>query len=531
MTAAASPAGLRDPASPHLSPMGALARLLDSRWLPLLLAAVAMMPMAFIQTPPLVDAAGHLARYIVQVDAGASPVLAQWYSFQWGLVANLGCDLLAQALVPLLGPEPALRTIIALILGVQVCGILMLSRAAHGRISPTAYFALPFVYAFPFQFGFLNFWLGSGAALIALSVWITMGRSGQIRRRAVLFVPIGVALWLCHLVGLGIFLVGAFAENATRRHAAGDAAWRVVLFAGLELWPLLLGPAAGFLFARHAAVEPFSYHLTNDKLIWPIQVLRDKWRNWDIGSMLGLIGVIYWFWRSPAFARDAGLALFAGLMLVIYTLIPDMIFEAQYADMRLVPMVFILFLLAPVPTPNAGKALWGWVAIAGLVFAGARWTGNVMAMADHGAQFARTVSVLDAVPRGTNLVTLAPHKCAASPVWDRDRRDHISGYALIRRQSFDSRQWQEAAGQLLTVHNPAAAPFDREQHSMLYDVPCEGWPGVAESVRGLNPAIRHVWIIGMPADFAVPGWRTLSAAGDSVVLQRVAGQHAVAVPK
>ncbi|WP_225206948.1 GtrA family protein [Novosphingobium huizhouense] len=493
---------------------------LQSRWAIVAFVLLAMAPMAFVTAPPLVDAPGHLARWIVQVDHGASPVLRQWYDFRWGLVANLGCDLLAQALLPLIGPEPALRVIVALALGTQTAGILLLSRVVHRKFVPTALFALPFVYAFPFQFGFLNFWLGSGAALVALAGWIHLGRTFPASRRALIFVPVGLLLWICHLVALAVLVVGAFAHEVAQRHRAGGPAWRVLAGAGLALWPLSFGPLVGALFARHARVEPFSYHLTFDKLIWPVQVLRDSWQGWDMGAVLAAAIAIYLFWRSGRMVRDPSLALFAWAMLAIYVLIPDMIFEAQYADMRLVPLVFVLFLIAVRPADNAGPKLVAALTVLGLLVVGARWSGNAVSMMRHSAQFERTVAVLDRLPRGSNVVTLVPHRCGGDLDWDRNRRDHISGYALIRRESFDSRQWQEAAGQLLSVHNPAAAPFDREAHGMLYEQPCEGWPGVREAMRTIGAGVGWVWLVGVAPDFAEPGWRRVAASGDSVLLRR-----------
>ena len=80
-------------ADPPASPVSELALIV-------LLSAVAAIPAMLTPVLPLIDLGGHVARYVVQLDAGRSPVLAHWYSFEWGLLPNLGVDLLVQLLAP-----------------------------------------------------------------------------------------------------------------------------------------------------------------------------------------------------------------------------------------------------------------------------------------------------------------------------------------------------------------------------------------------------------------------------------------------
>ena len=46
-----------------------------------------------------------------------------------------------------------------------VAGFLWVAREVHGRVPPTAFFALPFIYGYPFLFGFVNFTLVGGVGL------------------------------------------------------------------------------------------------------------------------------------------------------------------------------------------------------------------------------------------------------------------------------------------------------------------------------------------------------------------------------
>ncbi|MCH7629818.1 MAG: GtrA family protein [Proteobacteria bacterium] len=492
----------------------------QSRWLAAVLVFAAMLPMAFVATPPLVDAAGHMGRWIVQVDGGASPILRQWYDFKWGLLGNLGCDLLAQALIPVIGPEAALRAIVAMILGVQVLGVLALSRAVHGRIAPTAFFALPFVFGYPFQYGFLNFLLGEGFALLALALWIVMGRNGQARLRPWVFAVIGFGLWLAHTLALALFLIGAFCASVARATEGERLTIPVLWRAGLPLLPAVVLPLLAMVNAPHGASEPFAYDHMIAKVIYPFRALRDAWMLWDVVS-IGLVSLaIYWFARGGRFAHDRGLVGFAVVLLAIYLVMPNTIQESQYADMRLVPLLFMLPLIAARPLEANGRAFAAGLAVVGLLFTGARWAGNGIAMAQRATEFAKALSVLDALPVGTNLVTFYPLRCEPRVTWNFDRRDHISGYALSRRIVFDSRQWQMSAGQLLRVHNSAAVPYDYERQIAVFDVPCGDKPGIHQAFAQLGPGIDRVWVIGVWSGLSFPGWQPYVTAGDSVLFRR-----------
>ena len=112
-----------------------------------LLSALAALPAIFAPILPFTDLGGHVGRYAVQLDAGRSEVLRNWYSFEWGLLPNLGVDLLVQLLAPVMGLEPAVHLIVGSIPPLTVSGMLLLSRAAHGRIGVQALYALPLAFS------------------------------------------------------------------------------------------------------------------------------------------------------------------------------------------------------------------------------------------------------------------------------------------------------------------------------------------------------------------------------------------------
>ena len=55
----------------------------------------------------------------------------------------------------------------------------------------------------PYLYGFANFALSIALAFHAMALWIALERRPVLR--TLVFVPIGFALWLCHLVGWAVF--------------------------------------------------------------------------------------------------------------------------------------------------------------------------------------------------------------------------------------------------------------------------------------------------------------------------------------
>ena len=224
-------------------------------------------------------------------------------------------------------------------------------------------------------------------------------------------------------------------------------------------------------------------------------------------------------WRSRLFVRHRGLAFAALLLLGIYAIMPGTLLGSAFADMRLVPIVLTFFLIAARPAPGASRAFVSGLTIAGLVFAGARLGGNAISLSLQDRQFRQALSVLEHVPRDTNLLTFQVKRCGAAP-WAMDRRNHLSGYALARRHAFDNLQWELPSGQLLRIHNEAARPFDRAPGYAVYDRPCGPSIGLAGRLRTVPSGIEYVWIIGTAPELDHPGWRVVGSAGDSVVLRR-----------
>lgn len=494
---------------------------LQSVWLWLALCALAALPIWMCAgVPPLVDLGGHLGRYAIQIDGGRSADLAQWYDFHWALLPNLGVDLLVELLAPHFGLETALRGIVMAIPVIAVGGWLVLTRTVHGRLSPFALFALPLAYSYPFEFGFVNFCLATALAGWALALWIALGQRGAIGWRWLVFVPIACALWLCHLVGWFIFCLFAAADEWVRLRDRGGTRGLALAHLALALSGLMapwLIVAA--LVHAPAAHEPSTdWFNVPDKLGQLLMGLRDCWMAWDLPSALLQCALIGWAWRSARFSRHRGLALGVIWLALVYAVIPGTVAGSSRADMRLVPTLIAMALIAIAPPRPDDRRMAMMLACAGLAFVTARFAGNAASMVLFDRQFGADLAVLDRIPARSSLISLAVEPCHQTFLpWRRARRSHLGGYAIARRHDFSNDQWTRAGVQLVSVHNPAAGRFETDTSELAHEPDCGDAMVIQRVVKDVPRHGHYLWIIWDGVERAIPGWRPVARSPGSVV--------------
>jgi hypothetical protein len=196
---------------------------------PILLTALVLLsavPLLYPDIPPLVDLLGHMGRYRVELDIEQSPWLREYFGFHWAAIGNLGVDLLVLPLGRLIGLEPAVKLIILCIPPMTVAGFLWVAREVHGRVPPTAFFALPFALAHPFLYGFVNYALSIALAFLAFGLWLMLARLERLKLRAILFVPISLIVFFAHTYGWGVLGLMCFSAEAVRQHDKGSGWFR-----------------------------------------------------------------------------------------------------------------------------------------------------------------------------------------------------------------------------------------------------------------------------------------------------------------
>ena len=464
-----------------------------------------MVPLLYPPIPPLVDLLGHMGRYRVEVDLATSPWLSRYYGFHWAAIGNLGVDVLILPLSKLFGLELAVKLIVLAIPPLTVAGFLWVAREVHGRLPPTALFALPFIYSHPFMFGFVNYALSIALAFLAFGLWLRLARLNRLRLRAILFVPISLIVFFAHTFGWGVLGLLCFSAEAVRQHDAGRswprAGINAALHASVMALPLLImiawrsemggGMTKGWFVAKF-------------KTSFILLALRDRWKAFDIASLavalILLLSMIVEARRprgTLTFSRN--LAFSSLVLLTGYFLLPWMIFGSAYADMRLFPYVVAVALLAirfrdQVPMHTARV-----LAVLGLLFFLVRLGGLTASMAIAADDQSAKLRALDHVPMGSRLVTLVGDGCGKD--WGLPRNRHLGAMAIVRRHAFSNDQWVTAGANLLELRYREAGRFSADPSQIVGQSDCD--PRIKWTIDTALKALPrdrfdYLWLVDPP---------------------------------
>ncbi|MDB5738580.1 MAG: hypothetical protein JWO65_2248 [Sphingomonas bacterium] len=474
----------------------------ETRSFACLMILLAAVPLLLPPIPPLTDLMGHMGRYRVQIDIDNSAALARYYRFDWAIIGNLGCDILVQLLGPIVGLEAAVKIIVLAIPSLTVAGMLLVAREVHGRIPATAIFALPLAYGYPFQFGFLNFALAMGLMLIAFAFWLRMARTGKRKWRPYVFFVVGFALWVAHSFAWGVLGILCFIAELVRERKAGTAwprAFGRSIIACLPLAPpaLLLLPWRGQA-APHGTFGWFQWYF---KWRWIYSVLRERVQIWDLFGAALLFGVgLSGLSRRPWRRYEPTLGFAAILLAIVFVCLPRILLSSAYADMRLVPYMLAVAILALRPLANRRVATI--VAGLGLVFFGARIAISTLAFLKYERNYNTQLKALDHVAQGSRVLALATIPCRN--VWYTTRMEHLSSMATVRRNAFVNDQWVAPGAQLLRIrYHDAGRYFSHDPSQILRRPDCRARnEPILELALAVFPrrAFDYVWMIDMPRE-------------------------------
>ena len=349
---------------------------------------LALLPLAATPVLPTIDYYNHLGRYYALAHLGADPFLAQNYAARWGLLPNIGLDVIGTGLMAVAPPLLCAKLLIAGVFAIQFFGLIYFNRQLTGRASVlVALLAVPLLYSFIFTWGFANFLLGLGLVLWGAGWWLAM------RHRPLLAIPVacllamliflthGVAFALYGLL-LGGLELGFFFADPNRSVAglarsmaalAVQAAAPVVLF--------LLSPTSkaseGFTNADEA-IGRLSHNgqlgerlreLASYRLTTILRVSDGPSFALDVVTNLLLVAlvVLLAIRGRVTIARTAWPALALGVLLV--ALAPPALFGVGYVSDRM--PLFLAFVLAAalVVAPSRTRLDLGVTALVGVVVA------------------------------------------------------------------------------------------------------------------------------------------------------------------
>jgi len=224
-----------------------IARFEATRWPAILAVLLCLAPVFATAIYPFVDFYPHMVRYYVLAHLNDSPGLQENYEAAWGLLPNLGMDLVGVGLMKALPSEAVGRIVVLLTVALPFCGVVYLARVLRGHVG-IATLTLAGVVAFNhiLIWGFANFLLGLGLALIGVGLWI------ELRGRPALQVGISavIAVALLFVHGLTFGLWGLMLGFVELNHAIETRDMRLASLARRAGRLLLLAVIPTILFLQ-----------------------------------------------------------------------------------------------------------------------------------------------------------------------------------------------------------------------------------------------------------------------------------------
>lgn len=520
-------------------------RWLLDRWR--VVAAIALLcaiPLVWPVTPPLVDVPGHIGRFRIQLDLSSTPELQRYFQFHWRLIGNLGTDLLIVPLAHVFGVELGVKLIVIAIPILSVIGLFWVAREIHGTIPPTILFAVPFIYGYPFNFGFMNFCLSMALALLAFGYWLRLSRLAKWRFRAIVFVPISCVVWLVHAFGWGALGLLAWSSELVRLRDSGNRWPKAGMLAAINCLPLAI-PLGLMVLWRSGQVAGTTggYFNIASKTFSLAAALRDRWLLWDSMSVAVAVVLIGSAIFDKHLEMSRRLSIPAAVLAVIFLLLPTVMFGSAYADMRLGPFMLIVAIAAVRLRPGAAPAIALRVLVLGFAFMALRLAGNTISFAVADREMKSELQALSLIPEHARVLSLVGDSCGSE--WPMPRYSHLGSFVITRRLGFSNDQWQLPGAQLLSVTYGAARQFGADPSELTYTRECqiktlpkigkgEAVGRTTDEALDLFPrdAFDFVWLI-RPSGFTpqqrpdlIPIWR-----GPDAILYRILRPSGVAAAR
>ena len=249
------------------------------------------------------------------------------------------------------------------------------------------------------------------------------------------------------------------------------------------------------------------------KFMWLEMALRDRWRWFDMASVAAVFLVLVEALRNRRLSFSRNLAFSALVLIAGFIILPRIIFGSAYADMRLVPYMLAVLVLAIRFRGETDRRTGTVLALAGLLFCAVRLASNTVSLANRRRTTSRpssrrsiTSRKARASPRWSDCRARTCGRCRATAIW--------ASMVTVRRDGFSNDQWLMEGLNLLELKYTKVGPFASDPSELVrpnacpdgLHLPIDRSPGLATArwVR-LCLADRHAAV--------QPGARCRNAAG------------------
>ena len=402
----------------------------------LLLASVVLAPFVSVAVPALGDMLNHLARMHVLAGIGRSAELQRFYVVRWAPIPYLAMDAIVPLLMRFVPVYLAGKLFVCACVVMPAAATMLLHYVVHRRASlvPAAAFLLCTNYLL--ALGFLNYLFSASLAVMLFAGWVA-ARGWPRWRRAVLFAPLVLLLYLGHVFACLAYCLAVCGTELATAIRVGRARWRGtaldLLAAAAQALPALglaasLDVGSGYLGALNTDYGNLGAKLM--ALASPALFLIDGVHVVTILAALAGAGLLLRRVRLADAVWPAALCVgLAGCA------VPHVLSSTWGMDLRL-PIVAAMLLVGSASFPDAGAWRWpAYIVMAGLVGARAADDWGVLHRVD--AQVAETRHVLASLPSGARLLVVEAgghgtglERVTASTTW------HMPLVAVIDRDAF-----------------------------------------------------------------------------------------------
>jgi hypothetical protein len=212
------------PTGSHEAPRPRLA----SGLLWLLLTALLLLPLLSTAFPPLYDYYhwvfdGHIVSRLLFHERGLERAFA-YYTLQWKPIPNLATPLFLAVLDRFIPPLESGRILLIFSVLAFSYSFAFLVRSAQGRPTAVEFLGCLWAYGYFLYKGYLSYLISLALCFFAVGLLLRFQKDPERAsgaRALVVFAPLGVLIYFCHLMGWAVFVLATlvFAFDAVRRGA------------------------------------------------------------------------------------------------------------------------------------------------------------------------------------------------------------------------------------------------------------------------------------------------------------------------
>jgi len=236
------------------------------------------------------------------------------------------------------------------------------------------------------------------------------------------------------------------------------------------------------------------------KFHWLLMALRDRWKLWDVASLVVALVVIVEARRQKPLTFSRNLAFSALVLLAGYLVLPRIIFGSAYADMRLIPYVIATALLAIRFRDQMEWKRASILAGIGIAFYLLRIGSTTASLAIAADDQQAKLEALEHVPMGSRVVSQVGMPCTG--LWALPRNSHLGAMAIVRRHGFANDQWVVEGANLLELEYVEAGRFAADPSQIVRPNACPDGLRLTidQSLKALpRDKFDYVWLVDVPA--------------------------------